>query len=122
MKSFKLISLVTVIFISVLSVSPSLAAAPEALFIHTKISDYKDFEKLSDNLVDTEGIIDSYFNNDSGLLTVIYDRELLNDEDIFDYFRKSGYKINKYPIGSISKQNSSIDKKQNRSRKTIFRT
>ena len=103
MKSFKMISLVIFIALTTITVKEVHSAMPESMFLQAKVTDIRNFEKCADELLNENGIIDSYFNNTNSILTVIYDSEKISKDDIFDKFHKGGFKIKSQSKVHLSK-------------------
>jgi hypothetical protein len=103
MKSFKMISLVIFIAITTITVKEVHSAMPESMFLQAKVTDIRNFEKCADELLNEDGIIDTYFNNSNNILTVIYDIEKISKDDIFDKFHKKGFKIKSQLKVNLSK-------------------
>lgn len=125
MKSTKMISLM--VFIAIISFLPfnTKAASPKTIFLKANVTDFSCFEKCSYALSSTIGVVDVYFNNSNGILTILFDEDEISNEQIFDEFRKKGYKIvfdkKTSFVNTYSRYHNNIESTQNNQQNTNWK-
>jgi hypothetical protein len=81
---------------------------PETLFLTTKFRSINTIENFTNLITETEGVIDFYHNNTNGLVTIIYDKELLTEQELFEDMESAGFILQKkhsYSSNKTKKQN-----------------
>ncbi|MDX9790561.1 MAG: hypothetical protein WC313_04030 [Candidatus Kapaibacterium sp.] len=108
MKSNFMISFIYAFVLLTFSYLPLQSAMPETLFLTTKFRSINTIENFTNLITETEGVIDFYHNNTNGLVTIIYDKELLTEQELFEDMESAGFILQKkhsYSSNKTKKQN-----------------